>query len=83
MWSFEDSRYLLLKKDEASTLEKKVEEAKKLLGLEGFPVEFEEELEEPEGEATKVEAEAKPEAKLEPKVEAPEKALEKGTGSNP
>ncbi len=81
-WSFEQGMYLLLQRQEAEELKGKVEEAKKLLGLEGtFGAKTEEDLEEPEGEASKVEAEAKVEAKVEPKIEGPERLLEKPSAS--
>ncbi len=79
VWSFEADRYLLLKQQDARQLKHKAGEAKKLLGLEGFPVKYDDDLEEPEGEASKVEPEAKQEAKL----EAPEKPLDKASGSSP
>ncbi len=83
VWSFEANRYLLLKQKDAQQLKHKVEDAKKLLGLEGIPVKYDNDLEEPEGEASKVDPEAKQEAKLEAKIEAPEKPLDKASGSSP
>ncbi len=77
-WSYEQGKYLLLEREEAEDLKGKVAEAKKLLGLEETVAgKTEEELEEPEGEASKVE----PEAKVEPKIEAPQKPLEKSSAS--